>query len=52
MGRLPFLNQLQWVDNEARQDAYVIGYTLFTAGGGNAWTATIWRHSCPGWPTM
>jgi hypothetical protein len=36
-GQTAFLNQLQWVDNEARQDEYVIGYTLFTAGGGRAW---------------
>jgi hypothetical protein len=36
-GQTAFLNQLQWVDNEARQDSYVIGYTLFTAGGGRAW---------------
>ncbi len=38
-GQTAFLNQLQWVDNEARQDSYVIGYTLFTAGGGRAWTS-------------
>lgn len=36
-GPTAFLNQLQWVDNEARQDEYVIGYTLFTASGGRAW---------------
>jgi hypothetical protein len=36
-GQTAFLNQLQWVDNEARQDPYVIGYALFTAGGGRAW---------------
>ena len=36
-GQTAFLNQLQWVDNEARQDPYVIGYTLFTAGGGRTW---------------
>ncbi len=36
-GQTAFLNQLQWVDNEARQDPYVIGYALFTAGGANAW---------------
>lgn len=38
-GQTAFLNQLQWVDNEARQDSYVIGYTLFTAGGGRAWAS-------------
>lgn len=38
-GQTAFLNQLQWVDNEARLDSYVIGYTLFTAGGGRAWTS-------------
>lgn len=37
-GQTAFLNQLQWVDNEARQDPYVLGYALFTAGGGRAWT--------------
>ncbi len=37
-GQTAFLNQLQWVDNEARQDPYVIGYALFTAGGARAWT--------------
>jgi len=36
-GQTAFLNQLQWVDNEARQDPYVLGYALFTAGGGRAW---------------
>jgi hypothetical protein len=36
-GPTAFLNQLQWLDNEARQDEYVIGYALFTAGGGRAW---------------
>lgn len=36
-GQTAFLNQLQWVDNEARQDPYVIGYALFTASGGRAW---------------
>jgi len=36
-GQTAFLNQLQWVDNEARQDPYVIGYALFTAGGASAW---------------
>jgi hypothetical protein len=38
-GQTAFLNQLQWVDNEARQDSYVLGYTLFTAGGGRAWSS-------------
>jgi hypothetical protein len=36
-GPTAFLNQLQWVDNEARLDDYVIGYALFTASGGRAW---------------
>lgn len=36
-GQTAFLNQLIWVDNEARHDPYVIGYALFTAGGGRAW---------------
>lgn len=36
-GQTAFLNQLIWVDNEARQDPYVLGYALFTAGGGRAW---------------
>ena len=36
-GQTAFLHQLQWLDNEARQDDYVIGYALFTAGGGRAW---------------
>jgi len=36
-GQTAFLNQLQWLDNEARQDDYVIGYALFTAGGGRRW---------------
>jgi hypothetical protein len=38
-GAQAFLNQLIWVDNEARKDAYVIGYALFTAGGGRAWAS-------------
>lgn len=36
-GDQAYINQLSWVDNEARQDPYVIGYALFTAGGGRAW---------------
>lgn len=36
-GQTAYLNQLIWVDNEARQDPYMIGYALFTAGGGRAW---------------
>jgi len=36
-GQTAYLNQLIWVDNEARLDPYVIGYALFTAGGGRAW---------------
>ena len=36
-GQTAFLNQLQWLDNEARQDDYLLGYALFTAGGGRAW---------------
>lgn len=38
-GQTAFLNQLQWMDNEARQDDYVLGYALFTAGGGRAWSS-------------
>ncbi|MCZ7668953.1 MAG: hypothetical protein M5U34_18035 [Chloroflexi bacterium] len=28
-----FVNQLNWYDNGVREDGYVIGFTVFTAGG-------------------
>lgn len=32
-----FINQLAWYDNGVRQDGYVIGFTIFTAGGLGQW---------------
>lgn len=32
-----FVNQLAWYDNGVRQDGYVIGFTVFTAGGYGYW---------------
>ena len=36
-GRMAYINQLAWYDDGMRQDAYVIGATIFTAGGGDRW---------------
>ncbi len=33
-----FINQLAWYDAGVRQDGYVIGFTIFTAGGIAQWT--------------
>ncbi len=32
-----FINQLEWYDAGVRQDGYVIGFTVFTAGGFDYW---------------
>lgn len=32
-----FVNQLNWYDNGVREDGYVIGFTVFTAGGIAQW---------------
>jgi hypothetical protein len=32
-----FINQLAWYDNGVRQDGYVIGFAIFTAGGTSRW---------------
>jgi hypothetical protein len=32
-----FINQLNWYDNGVRQDGYVMGFTVFTAGGIGHW---------------
>jgi hypothetical protein len=32
-----FINQLAWYDAGVRQDGYVIGFTVFTAGGIGQW---------------
>lgn len=34
-----YINQLNWYDNGVRQDGYVIGFTVFTAGGGSQWSS-------------
>ena len=36
-GTKAYLNQLAWYDEELQVDSYVIGFTLFTAGGGGRW---------------
>jgi hypothetical protein len=37
-GRQAFINQLAWYDAGVRQDGYVIGFTVFTAGGIGYWS--------------
>jgi hypothetical protein len=32
-----YINQIAWYDAGVRQDGYVIGFTIFTAGGGDRW---------------
>ena len=32
-----FINQLAWYDSGVRQDGYVVGFTIFTAGGTGYW---------------
>ena len=32
-----FINQLAWYDDGVREDGYVIGFTIFTAGGHDYW---------------
>jgi hypothetical protein len=36
-GRQAFISQLAWYDSGLRQDGYVIGFTVFTAGGFGYW---------------
>jgi hypothetical protein len=36
-GPQSFINQLAWYDAGVRQDGYVIGFTIFTAGGFGYW---------------
>ena len=36
-GSEAYINQLAWYDNGVRQDGYVIGFTVFTAGGTSRW---------------
>jgi len=36
-GPSAFINQLAWYDAGVRQDGYVIGFTIFTAGGYGQW---------------
>lgn len=36
-GPQAFINQLAWYDSGVRQDGYVIGFTVFTAGGFGYW---------------
>ncbi|UCG24099.1 MAG: hypothetical protein JSW55_18570 [Chloroflexota bacterium] len=36
-GEQAFINQLAWYDAGVRQDGYVIGFTIFTAGGIDQW---------------
>lgn len=36
-GSEAFINQLAWYDGGVRQDEYVIGFTVFTAGGFGHW---------------
>jgi hypothetical protein len=36
-GTQAYINQLAWYDNQLQADSYVIGFTVFTAGGGRYW---------------
>ena len=36
-GTEAFLSQLAWYDSQLQADDYVIGFTVFTAGGGRRW---------------
>jgi len=36
-GAQAYINQLAWYDHQLQADGYVIGFTLFTAGGGDHW---------------
>jgi len=36
-GEEAYLNQLKWYDDGVRRDGYVIGFAIFTAGGGSRW---------------
>lgn len=36
-GEEAFINQLNWYDTGVREDGYVIGFTIFTAGGIGTW---------------
>lgn len=38
-GPSAFINQLAWYDAGVRQDGYVIGFTIFTAGGYGQWSS-------------
>jgi hypothetical protein len=38
-GEEAYIRQLAWYDAGLRQDGYVIGFTIFTAGGGDRWTS-------------
>jgi hypothetical protein len=34
-----YINQLAWYDHQVQADFYVIGFTIFTAGGGEGWSS-------------
>lgn len=36
-GTQAYISQLAWYDAQVQSDSYVIGFTLFTAGGGDLW---------------
>lgn len=42
-----FINQLNWYDNGVREDGYVIGFTVFTAGGIAQWKEYDINHILP-----
>lgn len=51
-GTQSFINQLAWYDVGTRQDGYVIGFTIFTAGGLATGRITISTPSCHSSQTM
>lgn len=42
-----FIKQLNWYDNGVREDGYVIGFTIFTAGGIAQWEEYDINHILP-----
>ena len=46
-GAQAYINQLAWYDHQLQADGYVIGFTVFTAGGGDHWRTYEVNHILP-----
>lgn len=46
-GAQSYINQLAWYDYQLQADSYVIGFTIFTAGGGSRWRSYEINHILP-----